>query len=140
MDAEKADAEKVVAEVEKDSEHLLVNLNVTLVGHIRAERLMNSLVTEYVNDVDSVVQQLDYEAVSRLRRRLEIAYWTIRELCLVSLTCVLVVAATLISWKAERSWDQKDTEPSEGLPAEIRQGWARATRPRGSGKKCSARR
>lgn len=65
-DTEKADYDKLVAEVGEQSERHIVHLNVALVGDNLAEKLRRFLVTEAVNAVDSVVQQLGYDAVSRL--------------------------------------------------------------------------
>lgn len=56
----------------------MVRLNVALVARNPAETLTPSLVTESVNDVDAVFQQLRYDAVSRLRQRLRRAYSTVR--------------------------------------------------------------
>lgn len=84
--AEKLDSDKVVAEVRKESEHLLVRLNVALVGHNLAERLTGSRVTESANAFDAVVQQLGYDSVSRLRQGLEIAYLAVRMPCQVAFT------------------------------------------------------
>lgn len=58
VDKKKADYDKFVAEVGKDSKQLFVRLSVVLVGRNRAEKLKLSLVTESANAVDAVVQLL----------------------------------------------------------------------------------
>lgn len=64
----------------------MIRLNVVSVGRNRAERLTRPLVTGSVNAVDCVVQQLNYDAVTRLQQGLERAYSTVR------LPCSVVVA------------------------------------------------
>lgn len=77
-DPEKVDSHKLVAEVCEESKQRLVRLNVAIVGRNRAWKLAHALVTESVNAVDAVVQQLGYDAASRLRQGLERAYSTVR--------------------------------------------------------------
>lgn len=55
--------------------------------------------------------------------------------CPVIFTRVLVAAATISRLKGEESGDEKEMELAESRPAETRQGSAKASRPRMSGKK-----
>lgn len=117
-DTERADSNKLLAVVRKGSEQHMVRLDGTLVGPNWAEKLTRSRVTEFVNVVDAVAQQLAYDALIRLRQGLEKAYLTVRMPCPVSRTRVSGAAATSSSWKSERSGDEKESEPIEGRPTE----------------------
>lgn len=96
--------------------------------------------TESVNTVDSLVQQLGYDAMSRLRQGLERAYSTVRGPYPEASTSVSAVVATSVCWKGEGSWDDGESKPAEGLPTETWHGSAKATRTRRSGKDRSFRR
>lgn len=85
----------------------MVRLNVALAGRNRAEKLTCSLVNEFVNAVDAVVQQLDHDTVNGLRQRLKGAYSRVRVPCPFALTRVSVVVAASIRWKGERSGDDQ---------------------------------
>lgn len=61
---EKADSDKLLAQLCEESEQLMVRLNVAIVGCNLPEKLPRLLVTESVNTVDAVVQQFGYDAVS----------------------------------------------------------------------------
>lgn len=96
--------------------------------------------TELVIAIHAVVQQLGYDAVSRLQQRLEMAYSFPRVPCLMALTSVFGAAATSILWKGEKSGEEKESAPSDGWSVETGNGSAKETRPRWSGKGRSARR
>lgn len=100
---EKAESHKIVANVCEKSEQLIVRLNVAVTGHNRAETLTRLLVTESINAFDAVVQQLEYDSVSRLRGRMEKKYMTVRVPSSVAFTFESGVAATSICWKGEKS-------------------------------------
>lgn len=140
MDTEKLDSNRSVAEVRKDTDKLMVRLNVALVGDSWVKKLSRSLVTESVNTVNAVIQQLGHETVTGLRKDFEMAYSTVRVSFAVAFTRVSGVAATSVCWEGEESADEQEAELAEGRPAETRQGYANVARPRGSGKKRSARR
>lgn len=63
---EKEHSDELVTQVRKESEQRMLHLNVSLIGRNRAEKLTNSLVKKSVNGIDTVVQQLGFDAVSRL--------------------------------------------------------------------------
>lgn len=67
MDTEKAEFKKLVAEVREVVEQRMVRLNVVLVRRNLAEKVSRLLVTETAEALDVLVQQLGYDAVSRLR-------------------------------------------------------------------------
>lgn len=66
-DTEKTDSEKIVADMSKESEKHIVDMNVALVCGDLAERLTSLLVTIAVNTFDAFVQQFQHDAVNRLR-------------------------------------------------------------------------
>lgn len=132
--AESANFDKVVGEVWNDSKRLLLHLNFILVGSNWAEVLTRSLVKESLTTVHAVVPQLDYYTVSRLQHGLRIAYLSVRVPCPEALTRVSGVAAASVRWKGEESVDEKEAEPSVGIPAETCQGSAKATCSGESGK------
>lgn len=70
-DTEKLELERVVADVCEKSEQRMVRLNVALAGWSRPEKLTRSVVTESVNAVNAVVQQLRRDAVNSLRQGLQ---------------------------------------------------------------------
>lgn len=76
-DTEKVDFDQPVAHVREKSEQRLVRLHVALVGHNWTDNLARSPATESINAVNSVVQQLCYDVVSRLRQGPESAYSTV---------------------------------------------------------------
>lgn len=112
-DTIKADYEKLLAEVCEKPELRMVRLNVSIDDCNQAEKLKAALVTESVNAIDSVVQQLGYKTVSRVRQGLEMAYSTVRVPRPVALTGFSGVAATSIGWKGEARGDGKESEPVE---------------------------
>lgn len=65
-ETEKKGTEKKVAKVHEEAEQRMVSLNVALNGRTRAENVRRSLVTPFVNVVDTVGQKLDQDAVYRL--------------------------------------------------------------------------
>lgn len=75
-------------------QHCVVRLNFALVDRSWAEKLTHSLMTEAVNAVDAVFQQLEHEAVKRRREGLKRSYSTVCVLCSMSLTHVSGVTAT----------------------------------------------
>lgn len=139
IDMEKAEYEKLVAQVREQSKQRMVHLNVALVGRKRTQKLARSLVTKFINAVNAVVQQLGYNAVSWLWRALERPYSTVRVPCTVALTRVSGVAATSMRWKGEESRDVRESKPAECHPTETRQGSVNLTCPQGSGKDRSVR-
>lgn len=108
VDTEKAASSKPVVDVYEESEQCMVCLNVTMIGCNRAEKLIRALVKESVCAVDTVVQQMGYDAVSRLRHVLQRAYLTVSVPLPVALTRVSGVASTSMRRKGERSGDEKE--------------------------------
>lgn len=94
---------------------------------------------ELVSTVNAVLQQVGFDAVSRLRKGLEMAHSSVYVLCSVALTRILGVADMIFRYKGGKSRDEKEAEPSEGRLVEGRQCSAKATRLRGSSKGRSAR-
>lgn len=129
-DTEKVDSVKAMAEVQKESEQLLVCLNDALVGHNRAKKLTLPLMTESLNNVDAVVQQLGYHAGDRLRKGLEGAHLAVHVTYAVSLTRVFGVGAAIIRWRGEEKRYEKEVKPAEVRPAETQKGFIKASRPR----------
>lgn len=128
-----------MADVRKESEQLPVGLNAALGGRNRVERLKRSLVTESLNNVDAVVQQFGYDAVSLLGQGLERAYSAVSVPCLNVLARVSGVAATNIPSKDKESMGEKEAKQAEGRFARTQQGSAKRKRSRGSRNVCNAR-
>lgn len=62
-DMGRTDTEETFPEAREEAKHRLVRLNITLLSSVRAEKLTRSLMTESVNAIDTVVQQLGYDDV-----------------------------------------------------------------------------
>lgn len=134
METEKADSNKVVAQVRKELEQLLVHLNVAHVNRSPVNKLARLLMKELVKDLDAVVYCFGYDAGSWFRQEIETAYSTVCEPYPAVLTRVSGVAATSLRWNGEEGGDVKEAGPTEGRPAETRHGSAKATHPRAPGK------
>lgn len=65
-DRQKVICHKLVSQIREEAESRMVRFNLSLLGRSRVERLTSFLVTDFVNTVDAVLLQLDYDAVSRL--------------------------------------------------------------------------
>lgn len=65
---EKIEAEKKVAEVCEEEEQGMVRFSAALAGYSPVERFNCSLMTEPVNPVDAVIQQLNHCAVNQLQK------------------------------------------------------------------------
>lgn len=74
---EKTDSNKAVAEVQKETEQLLVRLKAVLAGRNQAEKLRRTSLRRLARIVDAVFHQLPYEALIRLRQGLERPYSTV---------------------------------------------------------------
>lgn len=83
-DTNKANSDKLLAQVREESEECMVRLNVAFIGGNRAEKLTLSLVAESVNAFDVVLQQFRYEALIRIQKGLGRAYLTVRMSCVVA--------------------------------------------------------
>lgn len=116
-DTVKVDSNKRLAEISMESEQGMVRWNVAIVDCHREEKLARSLVTEFVSAVITIVQQLGYDAVSRLRQGTERSYLTERVLYPMSLTNISGAADSRILCKRERSRDKKESDrPTVVLP------------------------
>lgn len=80
-------------------------VNAPLVGQNQSKRPKRFLLTESVNDVIAVFQQLGLDALSRLRKWLGRAYSAISLPCSVAFTRVSGVATTTIRWEGVGSGD-----------------------------------
>lgn len=67
-------SDKLVVEFCRELEQCMVRLYVAPVRRNPAEKLTRSLVTDSFNAVNNVIEQLGYDAVSRLRQGRERAY------------------------------------------------------------------
>lgn len=102
-DTKKTDAEEKVAEDREEVKQRMVRLNVALVGRNPVEKLTRLLETEFVNAVDTVIQQLGHYAMNGVRQEIERSYLTVREPFPVALTGVSRFAPTSIRWMGEGS-------------------------------------
>lgn len=127
-DAEKADRQTVLAKVCKAMEQRMVRLKGVLLGPYRAKKVTRLLMTESVDAIQAVFQQLVNGIVIRLRLGLEWAYSTVRMPCQVGLTPVSGVAETSTCWKDEERINERESDPLERRPSKTRQDFIKVSR------------
>lgn len=81
----------------------MIRLNIAIVRLNRVEKLVRLLVSEFVNAIEAVVQQLGYDVLSWLRQGLKRAYSVGHLSCPVAPTYVSGLSTTSIRWKDEGS-------------------------------------
>lgn len=84
-DSEEIDSKKDIAEAPKETAQRMVCLIVAFIIQKRIQNLTRSLLTTFLNAVDSIVYHLRRDYANSLRQELKLKYFTIRVPCQVSL-------------------------------------------------------